>query len=192
MWEKILKALVRGFVKFVFKIEVLGKENLIADGKTIVAVNHRSNWDPVIMYGVTDRKLWFIAKSELFKNKLFGNFLKTVGAFPVERGKGDIGAIKTSLKLLSGEQALLIFPEGTRVRTGDTQKAKTGAVMIASHAKAPIVPVYISGKFRFRAKITVAFGKPIEMFEGAEEKLSREQLQEKADFVMQKIRELKV
>ena len=192
MWEKIVKAIVRGFLKIAFKVEVLGEENLIKDGKAIIAVNHRSNWDAVIMGGMTDRKLWFLAKSELFKNKLAGRFLKSLGAFPVERGKGDIGAVKTSLKLLSDGQALLIFPEGRRIKNDDTQKAKTGTVMIASHAKAPIVPVYISGKYRFRGKITVCFGKVIDFFESYEEKLSREQLQEKADFVMQKIRELKV
>ena len=192
MLKNIVRVFVRGFLCLVFRIKVLGEENLPKEGGVIVAVNHRSNWDPVIVGAVTRRRLRFMAKAELFKNKLSNVFFRLIGAFPVERGKGDIGAVKNSLKILSGGEALLIFPEGRRTTDEESGKAKTGAVMIASHADVPIIPVYISGEFKWMRRITVSFGKLIEIKKQDGEKLSREKLQELADTLMQNIRQLKV
>lgn len=191
MFGKIVKAVIRGFLHLVFRIKVKGKENLI-DGGVIVAVNHRSNWDPVIMGAFSRRMLRFMAKSELFGNKFTNWFFRSIGAFPIERGKGDIGAVKTAIKVLQNEEPLLIFPEGTRTTDDDSAKAKTGVVMIASHAKVPIVPVYISGKFRWMGKITINFGEPIDVLEGTSGRLTKEQMQEAADRVLLSIRSLKV
>lgn len=192
MINNIIRVLVRGFLCLVFRIKVLGEENLPKEGGVVVAVNHRSNWDPVIMGAVTKRKLRSIAKAELFKSKIGSLFFKALGAFPVERGKGDIGAVKTSLKLLAGGEALLIFPEGTRTNDEAQAKAKTGAVMMASHADVPIIPVYISGEFKWMNKITVNFGQIIHIQKEDGEKLSRDKLQELSDSLMQNIRQLKV
>lgn len=192
MSDNVLRVFVRGFLNLVFRIKVMGEENLPENGGVVVAVNHRSNWDPVIMGAVTKRKLRSIAKAELFKTKIGRWFFKALGAFPVERGKGDIGAVKTSLKILSSGEALLIFPEGTRTTDEAGAKAKTGAVMMASHADVPIIPVYISGEFKWMRKITVNFGEVIHIEKQDGEKLSREKLQELADSLMQNIRQLKV
>lgn len=192
MSNNILKVLLRGFLNLTFRIKVLGEENLPKEGGVVVAVNHRSNWDPIIMGAVTKRSLRSIAKAELFKTKIGSWFFKALGAFPVERGKGDIGAVKTSLKLLANGEALLIFPEGTRVKDERDVKAKTGAVMMASHTDVPIIPVYISGKFSWMSKITVNFGPLIHIEKENGEKLSRERLQELSDSLMENIRQLKV
>ena len=192
MLRNFIRCCVRVFLFFVFRIKVTGAENLISDEGLIVAVNHRSNWDPVIIGAVSKRKLRFMAKSELFKNKFCGWFLKVIGAFPIERGKGDIGALKNSIKILQDGEALLIFPEGTRVRDESESKAKTGAVMIASHAKVKILPVYISGSFKWMSKITVSYGKPIDVLEGVEGRMTKEQMQEAADNVLLSIKQLKV
>ncbi len=192
MLRGFIRCCVRGFLFFVFRIKVIGAENLMSDEGLIVAVNHRSNWDPVVIGAVSKRKLRFMAKSELFKNKFGGWFLKVIGAFPIERGKGDIGALKNSIKILQNGEALLIFPEGTRVKDESESKAKTGVVMIASHARAKILPVYISGSFKWMSKITVNYGKPIDVLAGVEGKMTREQMQEAADNVLLNIKNLKV
>ncbi len=187
-----IRALLRGFLFFVFRIKVTGEENIPKTGGVIIASNHRSNWDPVILGAVTKRGLRSMAKAELFKYKIGAWFFKMLGAFPVERGKGDIGAIKNSLKVLASGEALLIFPEGTRTTDEKSKGAKTGAIMIASHASVPIVPVYISGSFKWLGKITVNFGAPSYIKNEDGKKLSREGLQEYADGLMENIRQLKV
>lgn len=192
----MIRNIVRGFLKFFlffsFRVKIVGAENVNTEKGVIVAPNHRSNWDAVILGVATKRELRFLAKSELFKNKLGGMFLKWFGAFPIERGKGDIAAVRTALKVLGEGEALLIFPEGTRKKVDDNGPAKTGVVMMASHAKVPIVPVYISGDYRWMNKITVTFGKPIDVSEGVEGRMSKELMQEKADMVLNTIRSLKV
>ena len=192
MFRNIVRVLLRGVLFFVFRIKVVGAENVNTGSGVIVAPNHKSNWDPVMLGIAAKRKLRFLAKSELFKNKLIGGLLKALGAFPIERGRGDIGAVKTALKVLSGGEALLIFPEGTRTTDDDSGHAKTGVIMIASHSKVPIVPVYISGKYRWMSKITVTFGEPIDILSDTEGRLTKEQMQQKADMVLKTIRALKV
>lgn len=190
MIGKTAGKLMKGFLHLIFRIKVCGLEN-VPEGGVLVAVNHRSNWDPIIMGAVYPQTLRFMAKSELFKTKLSNWFFRAIGAFPVERGKGDVGAVKTAIKILRNNEPLLIFPEGTRT-TDEAGKAKTGAVAIASHAGVSILPVYISGKFRWLSKITVNFGKAIDISEGRSERLTKEQLQEAADKLLLNIRELKV
>ena len=97
MGFKIVRVLVRLFLLFAFRIKVTGKENMPVDGGAVVVINHRSNWDVVIAGIASPRQLGFMAKSELFKNKLLGGLITALGAFPVQRGKGDIGAIKAAL-----------------------------------------------------------------------------------------------
>lgn len=193
MIRNIVRGVLRFVLLFVFRIKIVGAENVDTGAGVIIAPNHKSNWDPVMLGIAIKRKVLFLAKSELFKNKLIGSFLKSLGAFPIERGRGDIGAVKTALKVLDKGEALLIFPEGKRVKNEDDDvSAKTGVVMIASHAKVPIVPVYISGNYRWMSKITVTFGTPIDILEGVEGKLSKDAMQEKADMVLKTIRSLKV
>lgn len=187
----MIRAIVRVFLFFVFRIRVFGRENL-PDGGVIVAANHRSNWDPVIMGVVAKRKLKFMAKSELFKTKLSNWFFRAIGAFPIERGKGDIGAIKTSIRLLQNGEALLMFPEGSRHKDEELGAAKTGAVMIANRARVPIVPVYISGKIRWMGKLVVNFGEPIDITGDGSEKLTKEEMQDMANTVFSKMKDLKV
>lgn len=102
-----------------------------------------------------------MAKADLFKNKLFGGLIKKLGAFPIQRGRGDIGAIKGAFSILKNNDAMLIFPEGHRIKNGKRVKAKLGVSMIAVYAKVPVIPLCISGEYKPFHKVTVTFGKPI-------------------------------
>lgn len=184
MGVNIIRALIRFFLFFVFRIKVVGKENMPREGGVIVAINHRSNWDVVVAGAVSPRRLGYMAKAELFNNKLFGALIKALGAFPVHRGKGDIGAIKAALTRLRDGETVAMFPEGRRVKENEKATAKPGAVMIAHKAKVPVVPVKISGKYRFMSKLTVYFGKPVTYENLYEEKLTVEQLQSLANELM--------
>lgn len=190
MGFKIAKAIVRGFLCLVFRIKVVGKENMPLDGGAIVAINHRSNWDVVVAGVVSPRQLGYMAKSELFDNKLLGWLISALGAFPVQRGKGDIGAIKAALTRLREGKIVAMFPEGRRVKDDEKVNAKPGAVMLAHKAKVPIIPVRITGKYKWMSKIVVNFGKPVTYEEYYDEKLTVAQLQELSDNLMRNIRML--
>ena len=158
---KILRTILRFFLFFVFRLEVKGKENLPLTGGAIVAINHRSNWDVVALGASSPRKLGFMAKAELFKYKIGAAFFTALGAFPVQRGKGAISAVKAALSRLRNGEIVAMFPEGTRVREGETVEPKQGAVVLSTRAQVPIVPINISGKYRWMSKITVTYGEPI-------------------------------
>jgi 1-acyl-sn-glycerol-3-phosphate acyltransferase len=175
---------------FVFRLKVVGRENLPKTGGVITAFNHKSNWDPVIAGLGSTRPLRFMAKEELFKNPLFGTLIKALGAFPVHRGKGDIGAIKGAMKILGEGETMLMFPEGHRIKDGRKVKAKPGVALIAQRARVPIVPVCISGEYKWMHKITVTFGEPIYLDKYYGQKMEQETVQAVADEVLNKIREL--
>lgn len=187
MFYRIALIIVRFVMLFIFRVKVVGKENVPKDGGVIIAYNHRSYWDPVMAGATSGRKLRFMAKEELFKNKLFGALIKSLGAFPISRGRGDIGAIKGSLKILKEGNAMLIFPEGKRVTDGSKVKAKPGVAAIAHRAKVPVVPASISGEYKWMRKITVTYSEPVYL--DFENKMTAEETQAAADDILERIRE---
>ena len=184
----------QGFVRVVlfpvFRIKTAGKENVPAEGPVIIAANHRSNLDPPIVAITNPRQLSFMAKSELFKNKLFGGLITRLGAFPIHRGRGDIAAFKTALKIFQNNGVMLMFPEGGRVKKGESRGAKPGVSMIAAKCGVPVVPVHISGEYKWMHKVTVTYGKPIDFTKYKGQKLSSEEIQQIADGVLDTIYKL--
>ena len=106
------------------------------------------------------RQTHVMAKAEIMKWPVIGFLLKKAGIFGVNRGKSDVGAIKEAMRVLRAGEKLLMFPEGTRVKEGETSEAHTGAAMLSTRTSTPLVPVYISPKKRIFRKTTVGFGQP--------------------------------
>lgn len=141
-----------------YNYRVIGREK-VPDGGCVLVANHTQWADPVLVGTALGNQypLVAMAKKELFQIKLLGPLISALGAFPVDRGTADIGAIKTSLKAVKEGKKLLIFPEGgTKHKAGD--EAKVGAAMIAARTGAPIVPIYISENKKFRSKVYMVFG----------------------------------
>ncbi len=172
---------------FAFRVRRTGVSNVPINGGAMLAVNHKSMLDPIVAGITCPRKLHFMAKAELFKNKFFGKLIKTLGAFPVNRGAGDIGAIKAAFKIFNDGNMMLIFPEGGRVKNGQKRRAKPGVAMIAQRASVPVIPVHIDGEYKWMGKITVRYGAPITFEEYKGQKLSTEEIQNLADGVLDKI-----
>lgn len=187
MFYRVCKGIVRFVMLFIFRIKTEGKENLPKEGGVIFAVNHKSDFDPVVAAICCPRQLNFMAKSELFKNKFFGALIKKLGAFPVHRDSGDVGAFKAALKILRDDKVMLIFPEGGRVKKGQKRRAKPGVAMIAQKAGVPVLPVLIDGDYKWMNKITVKIGKPISFEEYRSRKLSGDEIQELADNILESI-----
>lgn len=192
MLYEVIRVIVRFAMLFVFRIRRTGYENVPESGGVILAFNHRSNWDPVIAGLTSKRHLRFMAKEELFKNPVFGALIKALGAFPVHRGAGDVGAVKASLKILNKGDVMLMFPEGHRIKNNKKVKAKPGVALIAQRAKVPVVPVCISGAYKWMHRITVTYGKPVSLEEYYGQRLEQEKIQNIADEILDNIRELAV
>ena len=128
-----------------FRTTILNKENIPREkGGFIVASNHQKYDDPPLIAATFRGKLSFMAKSELFeKNKLFAWLIRRCGAFPVVRGGGDTAAIDRAVSDIKANRIFVIFPEGTRSKTGALSRGKSGVAIIAGQSGAPVVPVCI-------------------------------------------------
>ncbi len=191
----------KGMFRFQFKLmrwKVQGVENLPAEGPVILAVNHQSMWDPIVAGCSIPRRVSFMAKEELFSIPVISNISRSLGAFPVKRGQGDMNAIRQSLAILKEGRVLGLFPEGTRSKDGEIQKGQPGIVLLMEKSKATVVPIKIFGTRSLLTKgwgkIVVVIGKPMtpEMLQapvGIEKENRREWI---ADRIMQAMLELKV
>jgi glycerol-3-phosphate dehydrogenase (NAD(P)+) len=141
----ILKTLILLY----FRVRRLGREH-IPGGGVILAANHRSFLDPFAIGVCIPRPIYFVAKQELFKNPILGWFLNCMGAFPIRRGESDEESMETALRLLDRGEAVVIFPEGTRIRAGSLGKPKRGVGRLALQSGAPVVPIAITGSERAR------------------------------------------
>ena len=167
----IVKFLVRVYFRIMYKLRYEGRENIPKDTTVIYACNHRSNADPPLLGSGARGKFAFMAKEELFEKKLFAWLIRSLGAFPVARGKGDMGVIDTAVERLSNGRSLMIFPEGTRSKDGKVgKKGHTGAALISARSGKLIIPVGIcyGDKLKFRTPLTVKYGAPIDPAEYCE------------------------
>jgi 1-acyl-sn-glycerol-3-phosphate acyltransferase len=159
------------FFSILFKItnrfRISGAEELPPAGPLIVAANHISNWDPLVLGSACPRQIRFVAKIELFKIPLVGPLIKAWGAFPVHRGRSDREAIARSLELLAQGEVLGIFIEGRRNQGNprQMQAPQAGAAMLALKSGAPVVPALILNSRRipwFWNRLEVRFGRPLQ------------------------------
>ena len=171
---RTVKAIVRGLLWLFYRVEVRGVERVPQEGPVIIAANHHSFLDPLVIGVVLPRPIAFIARGDLFRIPGLGWLLRRLYAIPVERGSGDLGAVKAAIRALRAGMAFGIFPEGRRSRSGRLEPFKTGVAAIALRTRARVLPVAIVGtreiwppgrKPRLRGKILVHIGDPIDLEE---------------------------
>ena len=161
-------SLVRFFLYWLFRLafrcRVCGTENIPATGAVIIASNHIGNFDPPLIGCHIPRRIYFMAKEELFRFPVFADVIRWLGAFPVKRGSADRQAVKRMLEILVAGQVLGVFPEGTRGKNGVLGEPEPGMAMMALKTGTTIVPVAVKGT-DFRSggwpKFSVSFGKAI-------------------------------
>ena len=187
MLRKIIVFLVYIFNVIVFRVKCVGQENIQNKGAYIICANHTSNWDAPILVSNLKRKVYVMAKAELFKNKFIHWFGEKCCVFPVKRGKKDLESIKYALKVLKSGEMLMIFPEGTRNGLEKNGKAQNGAAFLALKTGTPVIPVGVKGEFKFRHKVTITYGKPIDFSKYKEDKPEKEILDEVSKEIMDNI-----
>ncbi len=180
--------------KLLFFYKVNGKENVPSKGSFIVCSNHLSNFDPVILSLTQKRQIFYMAKAELFKNKFLAGLIRTLGAFPVTRGAGDGKAINEAEGIINDGKLLGIFIEGTRSKTGEFLRPKSGASIIAYQSNVPVIPVCITPKnkkIKIFQKVTISWGEPINPKELGLKTGSGEEYRNASRMIMEKISKLR-
>src|SRR6202042_731459 len=164
----IVRILFQPVFHLYFRYTRIGREHIPRRGPVIIASNHRSFLDPFVIATMARRPMYYVAKKELFRNRLQGWLLNALGAFPVDRGAADGDMIETAKAILARGDIVLIFPEGTRIRPGSLGRPKRGVGRLALETGVPVVPVAVLGTEAIRRgwrirphKVKIRAGRPL-------------------------------
>ena len=188
-----------GFVK-----EIKGLDNIPDKGHFVVAANHLSYIDPLIIRSIFHRYfnkiVFYMTKKESYGNFFKMLFFESVGTIPVDRQKHGRAALDAALKKLKEGCIIGLFPEGTRSRDGRLHRGKTGAVRLALSAKCPILPIGIKNTYeiwpphkklpRFKKTIVVNIGKPITLEKYYNKRITKKLLNGLTEKIMREIGKL--
>jgi len=157
----------RFFARTFLSFEVEGRERIPRKGPLIVACNHISFWDPPLVGSHLPREMHFVAKAELFHNPLFGALIRSYNSIPIERGVQARSGLRGAEEVLQAGGAVLIFPEGTRNKSGKLLAPRAGIGRLAAVTRTPVAPACITGSNQIRrsmrrqVRIRVTFGSPV-------------------------------
>ena len=162
-----VRAVLQPFLQIFFRLRRGGRHH-VPGGGVLLASNHRSFLDPFVIGCCVRRPIYFMAKQELFENRFAGWILNALGAFPVRRGESDEQAMATALALLERGEAVVIFPEGTRHRSGPLRPPKRGVGRLVLESGVPVVPIAVTGTERARrgilfrpVRVDIRCGRPL-------------------------------
>lgn len=201
---RLTASFFRVMLKIYNRLSVRGLDRaLSAPFPVIIAANHCSNLDPIVIGAVFPKRLRYLAKSELFSFAPFGFAIRALGAVPAKREdmQGAAGALKFLLERIQKGESVLLFPEGQRSTDGSLKSLEGGVGLLAAKTGAPIVPAFIHGTFQalprgsagYRpVKIDLAFGDPIYIGKIGEELSSkdlRQAVTAKLDAALRKLQE---
>jgi len=170
-WWWLSQALSRAVANCFWKFRVFGLENIPRTGGVLLASNHQSFLDPVLVAMVLSREMHFMARRTLFRNPVLRVIIVGYNAFAIDRDSADVKGVKSAIARLEAGNILLVFPEGTRTGDGSIGRMKPGIGVLAERAAVPIVPVLIEGAhevwprnrlFPRLGRISMVFGKPLE------------------------------
>ena len=192
---------VRLLLRIWDRFEIHNPENVPAVGGCIIASNHVSFLDPpAVAVGIKHRVVHFMARDTLFSTPFARWFLTGVQVMPMDRTRGDVGALRKGISMLKSGKVLGLFPEGTRSPNGEIQSAKGGIGFLISKADVRVVPAYVDGSFEAfpkgakrikRGRVRVYYGKPIEPSEFAALGTDRDSYARIGELVMSRIAALK-
>ncbi len=184
---KTCKVICSGILKPLYRIKVIGAENIPTTGGVMICSNHIDNLDPPIVGISSTRDIHFMAKEELFRLPVLKSLLPSIHAFPVKRGLSDKQALRTALQILKQGNVLGLFPEGTRSKDGQLGKGLSGAGFFALRTDAQVIPCAIIGPYKPFKQLKVVFGESIDLQDIRERKGSAE---EATELIMESIRKI--
>ncbi len=193
----LIAFLLKPIVKIFFPYEVIGLENAESlKGGYMLCSNHLSNIDPIFFIVSHPKPVCFMAKSELFKNKISRWFFSALGAFSVKRGQGDQQALCDAQEILKNGDVMGIFIEGTRSKTGEFLRPKSGVAVLAATSGSTILPVCITGsatdnKVHMFKKTLIKYNEPIMPEQLNMSDVTRSNIKSATNLVMDKIKEMR-
>ena len=165
---RFMRSLLVPFFLIYLRMDRIGREHLPRTGPLLLASNHRSFLDPFVIGTMVRRPVYYMAKRELFEKRWQAVLLNALGAFPVDRGAGDRGAMDTAREILERGDCVVVFPEGTRMRPGPLGDPRRGVGRLALETGAPVVPIAVIGTehvrrgWRIRSrKVRIRAGRPL-------------------------------
>lgn len=185
----IISFLIRTYCRIVYRVKIIGKENIPQEGNLLFCGNHRTYLDPPLIIVTAGRYMRFMAKEELKKNPLFAFLGVVYDGIYVKRDEKDIGPLKTALKTLKDGKCVGLFPEGTRngLEKNDG-KVKNGAAYLALKTNSKVVPIGIVGPAKPFTKNAIIYGKPLDFSEYATTKKLDKDVEEKvSEMIMEEI-----
>ena len=195
---RIVYVFCQSVLRVIFHVSVRGREHIPKSGPFIAASNHISFTDPPLVGSLIKREIAFFAKDELFHKFILKDLIKSLNAFPVKRGQSNVSSVKTCLHILNEKKMpLLIFPEGTRIKTGELGTPERGISFIAAQTRVPILPIYVENGERlldcalFRKRLKIRFGEVIHYEDYATLTKEKKGYTELAQLIMSKIQALK-
>lgn len=187
---------IRSTARLLWGFRAEGTEHVPASGGVILASNHKSYLDPLLVGSVLPREVFYLAKKELFRIPLVAGWIRWHNAVPIDREGFDRAALSRALALLAAGRALLLFPEGTRIRRPGLGAPREGIALLAARAHVPVVPVHLRGSWHgerggwLKRGIRVRFGEPIRLPAVPEGREGRSRFPEIAGRIMEGIRSL--
>ena len=193
----IAQIILKSIFSVFYGLKVMGPVEETRDRPVLFASDHQSFVDPLIIGSIIRQEIYYFAKEEIFEWFIIKDLAAFFNAFPIKRGSFDPKAIRIAKRVLGSGRSLMMFPEGTRSKTGALQKAKSGVGMLAVRNKVDIIPVCIYGTFKLRRSflkypgIIVSFGRRIPIREYLDRTGPRKELyQEIGDRIMDEIANL--
>lgn len=185
----IISFLIRTYCKIVYRVKIIGKENIPEDGNLLFCGNHRTYLDAPLIIVTAGRYMRFMAKDELKKNTLFAFLGILYDGIFVKRDEKDIGALKIALKTLKEDKCIGLFPEGTRNGLEKNNgNVKNGAAYLALKTNSKVVPIGIVGPAKLFTKNAIVYGKPLDFSEYATSKKIEKEVEDKvSDMIMEEI-----
>ncbi len=176
------------FFSMLYPMKVYGKEN-IPEGGAVLVSNHFRAIDCGFIARICDKDIKYLAKKEIFKNKLISKIVKSYGGIPIDRDNPDMKSLLEAIKEIKKGNKLCIFPEGKRNVSGtsDLQEIKGGSVIFSIKAKCPIVPIMMLKKAKIFSKTRIIIGKPFELSDYYGKKLSNEDIETLDQIVREKM-----
>lgn len=164
-WKKFLRGFLKGFLgglyRIVYRVRITG--SVPEEGSYVLCANHINYLDAATIVLFNKRKVYFVAKEDLFRFKILNWLAHLFDVIPIKRNMQDMEAMKRCIKALKSGEVLGIFPEGTRKGLEKTGKAKNGAAYMAIKTGTPVIPVGIHGTFKPFSKVYINYGEPLDL-----------------------------
>lgn len=183
----VRKFMMLFFYRPIYRIKIINKEYVPKEGAYIICANHVNMLDALAVVCSNKRKVRFVCKDSMFKNKWFAWALKSADTIPLNREKNDIESMKRIIKGLKNGDLLGIFPEGTRKGMEKNMKAKNGAAFFALKSGVKVIPLGIQGSFKPFTQVKLVYGKPLDFSEYHGKEKDKEALDKVTDIIMDNI-----